>query len=159
MITEMAKQPDTVRDNPMGELANRLNERFKPLEVSYDQYFVYLKVEPQALVSVMQSLYEDWGMNYLGNLDAVDYGEEFEVVYHLYGIPAHNKKIAVKVRVPRHTPSVPSLTSIYPTADWQEREAYDLMGIQFAGHPNLVRVLLPDGFTGHPLRKDFGKGA
>ncbi len=142
----------------MAELAAALNERFKPLEVSYDQYFAYLKIEPGALPAVMPSLYDDWGMNYLGNLDAVDYGEEFEVVYHLYGIPAHDKKIAVKVRVPRQNPSVPSLIAIYPTADWQEREAYDLMGIQFTDHPNLVRVLLPDDFSGHPLRKDFGKG-
>ncbi len=158
MITDMAEESNTAKDNHMAELAAALNERFKPLEVNYDQYFAYLKIEPGALPAVMQSLYDDWGMNYLGNLDAVDYGEEFEVVYHLYGIPAHDKKIAVKVRVPRQNPSVPSLIAIYPTADWQEREAYDLMGIQFTDHPNLVRVLLPDDFSGHPLRKDFGKG-
>lgn len=82
--------------------------------------------------------------------------EEFELVYHLYSIP-ENYKICIKTRTPRNSAQVDSLFSIWPTADWQEREVYDLMGITFKGHPNLVRVLLPEDFTGHPLRKDFVK--
>ncbi|NLV21009.1 MAG: NADH-quinone oxidoreductase subunit C, partial [Syntrophomonadaceae bacterium] len=66
-----------------------------------------------------------------------------------------NRKIAVKTRVRRSLAELPSIMQIYPTADWQEREVYDLMGIKFKGHTNLVRVLLPDDFAGHPLRKDF----
>lgn len=128
-------------------------------DISQDEFFVYLKVSASRLVAVMQSLCNDWGMNYLANLSAIDYDEEFEVIYHLYAIPDNGKKIAVKVRAPRRQAQVPSLVSVFPTADWQEREAYDLMGISFSGHPNLVRILLPDDFSGHPLRKDFRKEA
>ncbi|MDD3894991.1 MAG: NADH-quinone oxidoreductase subunit C, partial [Syntrophomonadaceae bacterium] len=92
--------------------------------------------------------------NQLSNLTSVDYGEEFEMVYHLYSIP-ENIKICVKTRIPRNMPEADSLITIWPAADWQEREVYDLMGIRFNGHPNLIRVLLPDDFDGHPLRKDF----
>lgn len=128
-------------------------------EVRQDEFFVYLKVNASRLVEVMQSLCNDWGLNYLANLSAVDYEQEFEVIYHLYAIPDNGRKIAVKVRVPRQQAQVPSLLEVFPTADWQEREAYDLMGISFSGHPNLVRILLPDDFNGHPLRKDFRKEA
>ena len=66
-------------------------------------------------------------------------------------------KIVIKTRVPRDEAELPSVFTVYPTSDWQEREIFDLMGIRFSGHPNLVRVLLPDEFEGHPLRKDFRK--
>lgn len=128
-------------------------------EISNDEFFAYMTVSAAQLTQLMHTLLNDWGMNYLANLSAVDYDSEFEVVYHLYAIPDNGRKIAIKVRVPRHNPELPSLVSIFPTADWQEREAFDLMGIHFSGHPNLVRILLPDDFNGHPLRKDFRKEA
>lgn len=153
----------TSHDNSIGVGAAELMAALRQLagidEISQDEFFVYLQVDVSRLVSVMRSLLNDWGMNYLANLSAVDYDSEFEVVYHLYAIPDNGKKIAVKVRVPRQQPQVPSLVTVFPTADWQEREAFDLMGISFSGHPNLVRILLPDDFSGHPLRKDFRKEA
>jgi NADH-quinone oxidoreductase subunit C len=95
----------------------------------------------------------------LTDLTVVDYlGDElrFEVVYHLYSV-THNHRLRVKARVGEAEPELASLTPIYASADWMEREAYDLYGIRFTGHPNLRRILLYDEFEGHPLRKDYPK--
>lgn len=127
------------------------------LESYPDLYFTGLKVSPADLLTVVHYFREQTEMNYLANLTATDLNEEFEITYHLYAIPDNGMKIAIKVRCPRDLAEVPSVCSIYPTADWQEREAFDLMGITFSGHTNLIRVLLPDNFAGHPLRKDFRK--
>ncbi len=92
----------------------------------------------------------------LVDLCAVDYPEReerFEVVYHLYSF-RENRRIRVKVRAGEGLP-VPSVTGVWPGAGWPEREAHDLFGIDFSGHPELTRILLWDGFAGHPLRKDF----
>lgn len=138
-------------DKMLNELQSLMGDK---LQVSTDPFFSWLNISPDKLLDLMERLKKDYGFNYLANLTSVDYDENFELVYHLYAIP-ENHKIGVKARVPRHQPQVDSVISIWPTADWQEREAYDLMGISFKGHPNLVRVLLPDDFVGHPLRKDF----
>lgn len=74
-----------------------------------------------------------------------------EVVYHAYKSTG-GPELVFKVQVPREKPVVPSLVSVYPGADFQEREAWDLLGIQFEGHPNLKRILMWEGFHGHPLR-------
>jgi NADH-quinone oxidoreductase subunit C len=92
---------------------------------------------------------------FLSSLTAVDRLEYFEVVYHLTSIRL-NQMTAIKVRAPdRENPKAPSVTFVWPGADLQEREAYDLMGIVFEGHPDMRRVFLWDGFAGHPLRKDY----
>lgn len=80
--------------------------------------------------------------------------EEFWVVYHLSSVKTRDK-IALKVRLPLDDPRLPSVASVWGVADWHEREAYDLFGIVFEGHPNLRRILLPDDWVGHPLRKDY----
>jgi len=133
------------------ELKNRFHDK---IALQEDKFFLKFLVEKDELLSIMGVLKETYGFNHLANVTSVDYGEEFELVYHLYSIP-ENHKICIKTRTPRNSAQVNSLYGIWPTADWQEREVYDLMGITFKGHPNLVRVLLPDDFTGHPLRKDF----
>ena len=79
--------------------------------------------------------------------------EKMEVVYHAYS--SLGGQHCFKVQLPRENPVVPSLVSIYPGADFQEREAWDLLGIQFEGHPNHQRILMWDGFAGHPFRKDW----
>jgi NADH-quinone oxidoreductase subunit C len=142
---------DSFLDNILKDLQERFSDK---LQVSQDDRFTYLLVKPENVQSLMKELKDNHGFNHLANLCAVDYSEEFEVIYHLYSIPSSHR-ISVKTRVPRNKAQVPSLVEIYPTADWQEREAYDLMGVTFTGHPNLIRVLLPDDFVGHPLRKDF----
>lgn len=140
------------RADMMESLGSLLGDSFK---ISTDQFFTKIEIDKTDLVKLMQELRDKYGFNYLANLTSVDYGEEFELVYHLYSIPDSHNKICVKSRVPRNAAEIDSLINIWPAADWQEREVYDLMGIKFKGHPNLIRVLLPEDFNGHPLRKDF----
>jgi len=93
--------------------------------------------------------------DYLANLTAVDYTDYFEVVYHLVSLQ-HNHSLVLKTRcLNRDKAVVPSVVSLWRSADFQEREIYDLMGIVFDGHPNLKRLLLWEGFVGHPLRRDY----
>lgn len=129
------------------------------LVMDQDSFFTRIKVNPADILTLLKALKDQAGMNYLANLTAVDYGEEFEVIYHLYAIPDNQRKFAVKTRVTKQSAQLNSAFSIYPTADWQEREIYDLLGIRFLQHPNLIRVLLPDNFEGHPLRKDYEREA
>lgn len=84
----------------------------------------------------------------------VNYREAFELVYVLSHLD-ERIKIFLKLEIPRSDPNVPSLTGLFKTADWQEREAYDLLGIGFLGHPDLRKILTPDFIRGHPLRKDY----
>ncbi len=97
--------------------------------------------------------------DFLSNLTAVDYEDHFTVVYHLSSLPyQHTLVLKVKLDGNRsldELPEIPSVTSIWRTADWHEREAFDLMGIYFSGHPDLRRILLPDDWEGYPLRKDY----
>ena len=117
-----------------------------------------LEVPPDKLVEVARWLKEEGSLafNYLVSITAVDYWEYFEVAYLLHSIP-YGHSVELKVNVDRERPVVPSLTSIWRGADVQEREVYDLMGVEFSGHPELKRILLWDSFEGHPLRKDFDK--
>ncbi len=100
--------------------------------------------------------------DFLSSLTGVDYGTEanrFGVVYHLASIP-YQTQLTLKISVENdrnaeELPTFPSITSVYRTADWHEREAYDFTGIFFEGHPDLRRILLPDDWEGYPLRKDY----
>lgn len=127
-------------------------------EVVYHAGQVSVRVDAGRLLEVCRFLKEDSraGMNLLSDLCAVDYpGEEkrFELVYQLYSI-SHSMRLRLKVRVDENTP-VPTVTGIWPTANWHEREAFDLFGMRFEGHPDLTRILLPDDWKGHPLRKEY----
>lgn len=114
-----------------------------------------LIVPPNRLLDVVRTLHDDLGYDYLANLTSVDYEDRFEVVYHLYSIEKGGGHVYIKCPTEKDDPVVPSLVSVYKGADFQEREVYDMMGIRFAGHPNLKRILLWDGFEGFPLRKDW----
>jgi NADH-quinone oxidoreductase subunit C len=118
----------------------------------------FVKVAPKDLVEVMTFCRDEPRLRFdmLSCLTAVDYPKEskFQVVYNLDSIP-HNHWLTVKVDVPREAPTVPTLEKVYATADWHEREAFDLMGIDFAGHHNLIRILCAEDWEGHPLRKDY----
>ncbi len=93
--------------------------------------------------------------DYLNYITAVDYYDYFEVVYQLTS-RQHNHTLVLKTRCyQRENPAVPSIVALWRGADFQEREIYDLLGISFPGHPNLKRIVLWDGFEGHPLRKDY----
>ena len=115
------------------------------------------RVEPQTLPQLTQFLRDTPELQYvfLASITGVDYfGREprFEVVYHLRSF-AHQHLVAIKVGVPEEHPHLPSIVSLWPTATFQEREAYDMFGIIFDGHPDLQRILMPDDWDGFPQRK------
>jgi len=115
-----------------------------------------LVVEPSHLIPFMEVLQVEFGYDSLTSVTGVDYFPEdmMEVVYHIYKSTG-GSILVLKVQVPRSNPVVPSLVGQFPGADFQEREAWDLLGIRFEGHPNLKRILMWEGFEGHPLRKDW----
>ncbi len=94
------------------------------------------------------------GFDRLGMVTAVDRDDVFVLVYRLHS-RSLSAAVFVKTQVPRHDAWVPSLSEVWPAALWQEREVYDLFGVAFDGHPDLRRILLPEDFVGHPLRKDY----
>ena len=102
----------------------------------------------------------EFRMDYLTCLSGVDYPERIEVVYHLFSIPHPGRGLVLKTAAPKAEPDgrpwVPSVTAVWAGANWHEREVFDLLGLEFRGHPDLRRILLPEGFDGgFPLRKDF----
>ena len=104
-------------------------------------------------------LFRDNGFNFLADITAVDNltlggFERFAVVYHLLSHET-TKRVTIKAYVTEDQPELPSAESLWKTADWQEREIYDLFGILFTGHPNMIRIMNPDDYQGHPLRKDY----
>jgi NADH-quinone oxidoreductase subunit C/D len=113
-------------------------------------------VEPDSLPEVVRGLRDRDGFDYLSSVTGVDYipEDKFETVYHLYRSEGGPGTV-LKTRVPRGEPILPSLTPLFPGAEFQEREVWDLLGIRFQGHPDLRRILLWEGFDGHPLRKDW----
>jgi NADH-quinone oxidoreductase subunit C len=93
-------------------------------------------------------------LNYLRNVSGVDYETHLEVMYYLIGT-SEKRDYAVKVRTDREQAEIPSVASVWSTTNWNEREIYDLLGVTFTGHPNMTRIMLPDDWVGHPLRKDY----
>jgi NADH-quinone oxidoreductase subunit C/D len=116
-----------------------------------------LVVDADRLVEIAGYIRDEMGYDHLASVTAVDYAEDgyFEVVYHVCSTAQGGKPLAFKAQTDAADPVLPSLVSIWPGAEFQEREAWDLMGVQFAGHPDLRRILLWEGFAGHPLRKDW----
>ncbi len=112
-------------------------------------------VKSDKLLDVTRYLRDKLSFDYLNNVTSVDYPDRFEVVYQVSSMDRGGAPLTLKVNAARENPTVPSLVPVYRGADFQEREVYDLMGIQFPGHPNLHRILLWDGFEGYPLRKDY----
>jgi len=137
------------------ELARRINEAYADTVVDWNDTDVW--IEPQDLPTVARFLKETSDLDFatVTAISAVDYIEYFELVYHLLSM-RRNRRAVVKMRFyGRDEPTVASVIEIWQGADLQEREIWDLMGIHFEGHPNMKRILLWEGFDGHPLRKDF----
>lgn len=116
----------------------------------------FLTIRREKIVDVCRWLRDDpeLNFNYLSCVSGVDDTKTFWSIYHLYSIPK-NQNAVLKVDCSKEDPWVPSVCAVWPTANWHEREAYDLYGIRYDGHPDLRRILLPEDWDGHPLRKDY----
>ncbi len=139
---------------------SKMKERFPDAIIDTSEFAgeQILHVKSQHILTVLTTLKAD-GYNFLADLTAIDNltlggYERFAVVYHLL---CHQtaERLTVKAYVPEEKASLPSVESLWKTADWQEREVFDLFGIIFEGHPNLIRIMNPDDYEGHPLRKDY----
>ncbi len=124
-----------------------------------------LVVAPEVIVEVLRYLRDTPGLvyNFLSDISAVDYypdydrPERFGVSYHLLSM-LYNRRLRVKVYVAEEAPEVPTMTAVWPGANWLEREIFDMMGITFTGHPDMRRLLMPDDWDGHPHRRDYPLG-
>ena len=141
-------------------LVKKLRDKFDGAVIDASEFLGQLSIRIEALriVEVCDFLKRDAGtpFNYLSDLTCVHYPDHretpFEVIYNLYSIPA-NERVRLKVAV--NGEGVDSVTGVWPSADWPEREVYDLFGVKFRNHPDLRRILLPPDWEGHPLRKDY----
>jgi len=147
-------------DDALSKLAAYLGDTLGPKLLSTELALgeLTIEVERDHIVEIIRFLREDSRCRFGSLIDicGVDYPEReqrFDVVYHLLS-PWLNHRIRVRIRTDAATP-VPSVVGLFPGADWFEREAYDLYGVLFAGHPDMRRLLTDYGFQGHPLRKDF----
>ncbi len=141
------------------EMSGKLLEAF-PAAIIEESHFrdeTTLRIKASALRDICLYSRDNLGFNYLIDLSSVDhFGDEprYEVVYELYSMKdcVH---LRLKISVSEDDCNVPTVSDIWPTADWHEREAYDMMGLHFTNHPDLRRILMWDGYPYHPLRKDF----
>ena len=137
------------------KLAQRLQSAVRDSVEEWDRVAVW--VRPGAVEGVAHFLRDDPELDFqfLNAISAVDFIEYFEVIYHLTSL-RHQHTAVIKTRVfGRQELSLPSVYQVWRGADFQEREIWDLMGIHFEGHPNMKRIMLWEGFEGHPLRKDY----
>jgi NADH-quinone oxidoreductase subunit C len=142
------------------QISDKVKERFAAAvkEVKIDGAVnPFLVIAPEGVRDVCLFLRDDADLrfDFLMCLSGVDLGKGMlGVVYHCAST-IHKQTIVLKVSVPADKPEIPSVADVWPSANWHEREAYDLIGIHFAGHPDPRRILLPEDWPGHPLRKDF----
>lgn len=158
-VADDSAQAETQRPLPplMQSVMDALKKEFPHLEPTpRDDDWVEVNVGRDEWHDVALALRDRLGYDYLSLLSGVDYQEKgFQVVYHLLSLEA-NKKLVVKVDAPeRDEPAVPSIMDVWPTANFHEREAWDMFGIKFSGHPDLRRILMREDWEGHPLRKDY----
>ena len=143
--------------NEVGDyVASFFGDAVKGVSTAYDE--LTIEIDRGSVVAVLRGLRDDPKLRFVSFIDltAVDYPsreERFDVVWHLLS-PKFNRRIRVKTTTDERTP-VASSIEIFPAADWFEREAYDMYGVLFTGHPDLRRILTDYGFEGYPLRKDF----
>ncbi len=137
------------------EIVDKIRKKFgDKVEVSIKRNRrIIVKIDRDMILDVSKFLFEELDFKFFSTITAVDFPDRFECIYHISredGI-----MILLKAKIPKNDPKIKSVVSIWPGANWHEREAYDLMGIVFEGHPDLRRIFLPEDFEGHPLRKDF----
>ncbi len=170
----LVRHRSTVLDSPrpygdyFDEVVDALEEAFSGFHDAIERIVVdrgelTLHIKPERVADVCRSLRDDPALRFelCSSVSAVDYlgsdARRLHAVYHLTSL-TYRRRIRLEAAVSTEDPHLPSVTSIYPTADWQERETYDMFGIVFDGHPNLTRILMPDDWEGHPQRKDYPLG-
>jgi len=137
------------------EIAKKIASTFPGSVTAADKNAVVVDVRSLYQVAEYAKNAAEFDFNYLANLTSVDFTDHFEVVYNLVSLN-RNHSLTLKTRCyDREKPTVPSVVNLWRTADFQEREIYDLMGITFSGHPTMKRLFLWEGFQGHPLRRDY----
>lgn len=156
MSTETAPAVETeaVADETLAHLSKRFPGAVRPADRKGHEGYT---VEGDRLTEVARYIRDEMGYDFLSNVTAVDYAKDgyFEVVYHAYSMERGGGPLVFKARADAADPVVPSVVPIWPGSEFQEREVWDLMGVRFEGHPDLRRILLWEGFDGHPLRKDW----
>jgi len=148
--------PDVLKELPV---PSALAERFPEAVVSgkLDRGEITLEILPEKIVEVCRFLKDERRFVRLSGVTAVDWLPQeprFEVVYHLHSLD-RNERLRLKCRLGGESPAIESVTGVWRSADWYEREVFDLFGISFRNHPNLRRILMPEDWDGHPLRKDY----
>jgi NADH-quinone oxidoreductase subunit C len=138
---------------------SHITEKFKFIKISKTSDgidIVEIKSEQLAELTTYLKIFKDTRFDMLFSVSGVDRPELccFEVVYHLFST-AFKKHLMIKVLINRQNPEIESISGIYSAAEWHERETFDLFGIKFKNHPNLTRILMPNDWRGHPLRKDY----
>jgi NADH-quinone oxidoreductase subunit C len=140
------------------QILERVKNRFgdRVLETIDKKPDPFVVVDPGAIVEICRFLNEDpeLAMDCLSNQSGVDYKDRVEVVYHLFSYK-HRHGAVLKVKLPRENPSIATVESVWKSANWMEREIFDLLGVNFEGHSDMRRILMPEDWIGHPLRKDF----
>lgn len=151
------KAPSRIGENPEHRVLRALAESF-PKTVSGGTQMrpgvIRARVERSDMYGVCRNLKDNLGFEHLTMISAVDYEDRFEIVYHITSYQAR-LLLELITTTPKDDPAVDSISSIWGGANWQEREAFDLMGVVFRSHPKLERILLPKDVLYHPLRKDF----
>jgi len=141
------------------QLVDRIKAQFgdRVLEAVPDGLEPFVRVQAADWPALALFLRDQLGLDYLGCLTGIDRGkgQGLEAIYHLEKMDKDRLGIAVRIRVPYEAAEIPSVETVWRTADWHEREAWDLLGIRFTGHHNLVRILCAEDWEGHPLRKDY----
>lgn len=144
----------------INEICQIVKERFG-VESSEFRGQVSLLVALERIVELCLVLRDEFGFERLSSETAVDYWPQqeprFHIVYQLHSFK-YNDRISLRVPVPGRSPAVPTLVTVYTNANWYEREIWDMFGIRFEGHPDMRRILMPEDWEGHPLRKDYPLG-
>jgi NADH-quinone oxidoreductase subunit C len=143
--------PENLRENP---LAAALDDIAVSAKIEFNELTV--EIDPANVVAALRRIKDDLKFERLSTVTAVDrYPAEprFEIVYHLQSI-AGKQRLRLKARLSGENPEIESAFSVYRSANWYEREVFDLFGVRFLNHPDLTRIMMPDDWVGHPLRKD-----
>jgi len=159
MAQEIKETEETkARENSL-KIAEKLKETFpeEVLDIKEFRGQISVIVKKERIKEILTYLKLEHGFNHLQDLCGVDYYPEsprFEVVYNLYSI-ANRMHIRVRAKVYQENPEIESIVELWQGANWHERECFDMFGIRFKGHPDLRRILMPEDWNGHPLRKDY----